>query len=128
MGIVGLGGGKELCQLHLVAGVIQSAEAVIGFGQIRTTPMPLTSVVWPMRASCSWGIKPLASEDTQDRPEGLQRPGWGTAVGTMVAPGCSGLLFWGGPCTELGRLASTEDSEGQDKLVTHRLIFQNIVT
>lgn len=43
--------------------------------------MPLTSVVWLMKAFCSWEINPQVREDAQDRQGELLGQGWGTAVG-----------------------------------------------
>ena len=98
-----------------------------GSDKLETTPMPLSSVVWLMSASCSWEIKPPASEDTQDRPEGCRGRGGAQQWEQWWLLAAQGSCSGGGPCTELV-FGFTEDSEGQNKLVTHRLIFQNTAT
>ena len=124
---MGEGEGKESQGLTLQLESSDQLRLSSGLDKLETTPMPLTSVVWLMRASCSWEIKPLASEDIQDSPEGCRGRGgaqqWEQWWLLAARGSCSGR----GPCTGLA-FGVTEDSEGHDKLVTHRLIFQNTAT
>ena len=82
---------------HLAAGVIRSAEAVIGFGQIRNDTHAPDFCGVANEGLLLLGNQAPGQRRHPGQPRGLQRPGRGAAVGTMVAPGCSGLLFWGWP-------------------------------
>lgn len=92
--------------------------------------MPLTSVVWLMKAFCSWEINPQVREDAQDRQGELLGQGWGTAVGATqlteasdFCPGDAPLPPF--PYTGIGlAFGFTKGSEGQDKLACMGFSFK----
>lgn len=91
--------------------------------------MPLSSVVWLMRAFCSWEINPQAKEDAQDwrgccwGRGGAQQ--WGRHSSLKLQASVLGMPPSPFPRTGIGlAFGFIKGSEGQDKLVCMGFSFK----
>lgn len=133
---LGVWGGQGVPRPHLAAGIIQSAEAVIRFAQIRSDSQAPDLCGVANGDLLLLGNQPSGQQGPPGQAGGLQGLGVGRSSGDN---GGSWKLrasaLGGGGAAPPFTLAGTElafgftkGSEGQDKLVTHGLPFQNTAT